>query len=172
MCILESILFKYIFYKIIPYFKSQFNCLNTLPSSNKLFIHALHSALPNSHPATFPVCCTKQLNHTKHRHVRTTSAKKSNQTRLAWRGPWHARPMINDWQINMESKGGKRGMRRRNMANMKLITPVRNLHRYIIISIIISFISNTPRIFINQFGGGVHSGTMDMKNMSARVDGK
>lgn len=56
---------------------------------------------------------------------------------------------------------------RRNMANMKLIIPVRNLHRYIIINIIISFISNTPRIFINQFwGGGVHSGTMDMKNMS------
>lgn len=43
---------------------------------------------------------------------------------------------------------------------MKLIIPVHNLHRYIIINIIISFISNTPRIFINHiFGGGVHSGT-------------
>lgn len=36
---------------------------------------------------------------------------------------------------------------------MKLIIPVRNLHRYIIINIFISFISNTPRIFINQFMG-------------------
>lgn len=83
---------------------------NIFPSSKKLFIHAPQSALSNSHLATFPACCTTQLDHTKHRHVRTTaSAQKSNQTRLAWRGRWHARPMINDWQINMESKGGSTG---------------------------------------------------------------
>lgn len=67
------------------------------------------------------------------------------------------------------------GMRMGTGRNMKLIIPVHNLHRYIIINIIISFISNTPRIFINHIFGGGRAQWDDMKNMStftARLDGK